>query len=130
MATRDDYLTQKARLADLEQIEIQARLKSFDMHGGNQPHPHERPMPTIITQCGTWAVTPEGIECLVYPYEIQWDSITDPITDDEYWLSNLAKKDWVNLKDFADALHHGRKIHRFLKGVSTNNTLPEDAEAL
>jgi hypothetical protein len=124
MATYDDYLIQKALLEQRQQRETQARVKAYDMHGGHHPGPNEQPMPHIITQCGTWAVTPFGIECLVYPYEIQWDAITDPVTDDDYWLHNLSKKDWVNLEDFADVLHHARKIHRFLQGIEGNNVLP------
>jgi hypothetical protein len=128
MATQQDYQEQKERLADLEAREMQARLKSYDMHGGAHPGPNEKPMPVIITQFGTWAVTPFGVECLVYPYEIQWDSITDPVTDDDYWLKHLANKEWVVLADFADALRHGRKIHRYLQNLGTNNILPEVAD--
>ncbi|GEM_PF-1715723 len=128
MATQQDYIHEKKRLEELDKREMEARLKSFDMHGGAHPGPNEKPMPSIITQFGTWAVTPFGVECLVYPYEIQWDSITDPITGDDYWLKHLANKEWVNLHDFANALHHGRKIHRFLQNLGTNSTLPEVAE--
>lgn len=129
MATHDDYHIQRKRLQTQEERDMQARLKSYDMHGGARPNPNEKPMPTIITQFGTWAVTPFGVECLVYPYEIQWDSITDPVTDNDYWLKHLAHKEWVNLADFADALHHGRKIHRFLQNIGTNNQLPDDVTA-
>ena len=117
MATHDDRTRESNRLKMLKWRERDARRKAYDMHGGDRPGPGERPMPPIITQCGTWAVTPFGVECLVHPYEIQWDSITDPIVGD-YWLHNLAKKDWVILEDFANALHHGRKIHAFLQGLS------------
>ena len=79
------------------------------------PGPNEEPVPYIIAQFGEWAVTPHGIECLVYPYKIQWDSIIDDVIEDDYWLKNLAKKDWVNLYDFAEVLRHGRQIHRYLQ---------------
>lgn len=118
MATEDEYTGESARLKALNWRERDARRKAYDMHGGDRPGPGERPMPTIITQCGTWAVTPQGVECLVHPYEIQWDSITDASVGDDYWLENLSKKHWVVLEDFANALHHGRRIHAFLQGVT------------
>lgn len=118
MATRLDYEQQTTRLQAERQREQAALEKAYDMHGGEIPGPGEKPMPEIVAQFGTWAVTPFGLECLVYPYEIQWDSITDERIDDDYWLSNLSKKQWVNLHDFAEALRHGRQIHRYLQGLS------------
>lgn len=118
MASHEEIAREAYRLKMLRWRERDARNKSYDMHGGDRPGPGERPMPAIITQYGTWAVTPFGIECLVRPYEIQWDSITDPVVDDNYWLNNVGTKDWVVLEDFANALHHGRKIHAFLQGIS------------
>src|SRR5687768_18095666 len=50
------------------------------------------PVPTIITQFGEWAVTPFGVECLTYAYQIQWDSLTDPVTDDDYWLDRKSTR--------------------------------------
>lgn len=117
MATRDDYLRVRAWLRAQRDREQAAREKAYDMHGGDFPAPNEPPMPTIIAQFGEWAVTPFGVECLVYPYRIQWDSITDEMIDDDYWLSNLANKAWVNLDDFVEALRHGRQIHRYLQGL-------------
>jgi hypothetical protein len=120
MATYDDYQRETERLARQRRRDAEARAKCYDMHGGDHPNPLEAPMPTIIAQFGTWAVTPFGVECLVYPYEIQWDSITDERVDDDYWLSFLGKKDWVNLHDFAEALRHGRSIHRYLQGLDSD----------
>ena len=114
MATQVDYEREMARLEAEYAREQQARDKCYDMHGGDYPAPNEEPVPTIIAQFGDWAVTPHGIECLVYPYKIQWDSILDEVTGDDYWLKNLAKKEWVNLYDFTEALRHGRQIHRYL----------------
>ena len=114
MATQKDYEREIARLEAEHQREEQARDKAYDMHGGDWPGPNEEPVPFIIAQFGEWAVTPHGIECLVYPYKIQWDSIIDDVIEDDYWLKNLAKKEWVNLYDFAEALRHGRQIHRYL----------------
>lgn len=123
MAIYEDYEREMARLNQEKERENQALRIAQERHGGENPMPGEPPVPTIITQFGDWAVTPFGVECLTNAYEIQWDSLTDERVDDEFWLSNLAKKEWVNLRDFADALRHGRKIHRFLQGLSTNNTV-------
>src|SRR5258705_9290031 len=107
MANHDDYLRENDRLAKVKEREAGALRIAHERHGGDNPMPGEPSVPTIITQFGDWAVTPFGVECLTYAYQIQWDSLTDPITDDEYWLSNLAKKEWVNLHDFVEALRHG-----------------------
>lgn len=114
MASHEDYLAERERLIALEEREELARRKSYEMHGGDFPSPTEPRMPTIITQCGEWAVTPFGVECLVYPYQIQWDSLLDTVVPDDFWLEKLALKDWVNLNDFMEALRHGRQIHRYL----------------
>lgn len=117
MATQADYENETARLREEAIREQLALEKAHDMHGGDLPGPNESPVPRIITQFGEWAVTPFGVECLVYPYQIQWDSLTDPVIDDDYWLQNLSKKEWVNLRDFVDALRHGRQIHRYLNDL-------------
>ncbi len=122
MATQDDYLRETERLKAERAREAEALAKCYDMHGGDNPGPNEKPMPTIIAQFGTWAVTPFGVECLTFAYQIQWDSILDPHIDDDYWLSNLAKKEWVNLHDFAEALRHGRRIHHYLQNILPNQT--------
>src|SRR5688500_10345501 len=115
MATQEDYEREIARLQAEQIREQQARDKAYDMHGGDYPAPNEEPVPVIIAQFGEWAVTPHGIECLVYPYKIQWDSILDEVIADDYWLKNLAQKKWVNLYDFTEVLRHGRQIHRYLQ---------------
>ncbi len=114
-APPEQYQRQLRRMAEESRREAQARAKAHDMHGGDTPAPTEPPPPTIIAQFGEWAVTPFGVECLVYPYQIQWDSLLDDKVNDEFWLRNLAGKPWVNLDDFADALRHGRQIHRYLR---------------
>jgi hypothetical protein len=125
MATYADYEQETAHLT-AEKAREQAALRvCYERHGGDNPMPGEPAVPIIITQFGEWAVTPFGVECLTQAYQIQWDSLTDAVIDDDYWLKNLAKKDWVNLHDFVMALRHGRQIHRFLQGLSTNNTLDE-----
>jgi len=126
MATSDDYDVEFARLAE-EHAREQAALRiAYERHGGENPLPTEPGVPSIIAQFGEWVVTPFGVECLTNAYQIQWDSLTDSVTDDEYWLRHLAKRDWVNLHDFIEAVRHGRTIHRFLQGLSNNNDLIED----
>jgi hypothetical protein len=117
MATPEDAARELERLQQEAAREEAARQKAYDMHGGDARNPMENEMPQIIAQYGEWAVTPFGVECLTYPYQIQWDSLLDSVIGDEYWLQNLAKKDWVNLRDFAEALRYGRQIHRYLQGV-------------
>lgn len=118
MPSPEEFEFELNRLAYEKEREARAREKSYDMHGGDNRNPIEEPMPTIIAQFGDWAVTPFGVECLVYPYQIQWDSLTDTVTGDDYWLEKLAGKDWVvELRDFTEALRVGRQIHRYLHGV-------------
>lgn len=121
MAIYNDYQQELSRLLHEKERENQALIIAQERHGGDNPMPGEPPVPTIITQFGDWAVTPFGVECLTHAYQIQWDSLTDERVQDDFWLSNLAKKEWVNLHDFAEAIRHGRKIHRFLQGISQNN---------
>lgn len=115
--------------AELERLKAEytrqeaARAKSYDMHGGDNRAPHEPPMPKIIAQFGDWAVTPFGVECLTYAYQIQWDSLLDPVTRDSYWLENLGTKDFVaNLHDVAEAIRVGRQVHRYLQGIDDDST--------
>jgi hypothetical protein len=118
MPTAEEFEYELERLAAEEARERRARAKSYDMHGGDHRNPMEEPMPIIIAQFGDWAVTPFGVECLVYPYQIQWDSLTDTVTGDDYWLEKLAGKDWVvQLRDFTEALRVGRQVHRYLHGI-------------
>lgn len=125
MATPDDYERELTRLMELKAREQQALRVAYERHGGDRPLPTEPGVPAIIAQFGEWVVTPFGVECLTSAYEIQWDSLTDPVTDDEYWLRHLSKKDWVNLHDFIEAVRHGRTIHRFLQDISHNNERPD-----
>ncbi|MCA9912284.1 MAG: hypothetical protein KC496_03010 [Anaerolineae bacterium] len=113
-SSQSPYQRQLERLEEESVREARARAKAHDMHGGDHPAPTETPPPTIIAQFGEWAVTPFGVECLVYPYQIQWDSLLDEKTSDEFWLRAMARKSWVNLDDFANVLRHGRQIHRYL----------------
>ncbi len=124
MASHEDYERELQRLAEEHAREQAALHIAHERHGGENPLPTEPGVPAIIAQFGEWAVTPFGVECLTNAYQIQWDSLTDPITDDEYWLRHLAKREWVNLHDFIEAVRHGRTIHRFLQGLSSNSKHP------
>lgn len=116
MPTMDDVQAELARLKKEHERESVARAKSHDMHGGDNPAPTEAPMPKIIAQFGDWAVTPFGIECLTAPYQIQWDSLLDPVIEDSFWLEKLYNKDFVSdLHDLAEVLRVGRHIHTYLQ---------------
>ena len=116
MPTKADLKAELQRLKDENERESLARAKSYDMHGGDNPAPNEQPMPEIIAQFGDWAVTPFGVECLTFPYQIQWDSLLDPVTKDKFWLEKLYNKAFVtNLRDVAEAIRTGRQIHRYLQ---------------
>lgn len=116
MPTTDDLQAELERLARENVRETAARAKSYDMHGGDNPAPTEQPMPKIIAQFGDWAVTPFGVECLTFPYQIQWDSLLDPITTDNFWLEKLYDKPFVtHLHDVAEAIRIGRHIHGYLQ---------------
>lgn len=119
MPTIDDVQTELARLKKENERESIARAKSYDMHGGDNPAPTEPPMPKIIAQFGEWAVTPFGVECLSAPYQIQWDSLLDPVIQDDFWLEKLYDKSFVSdLHDVAEAIRVGRHIHTYLQNQS------------
>jgi len=116
MPTKADLKAELQRLQVENERATLARAKSHDMHGGDDPAPNEEPMPEIIAQFGDWAVTPFGVECLTFPYQIQWDSLLDPVTEDKFWLEKIYDKDFVtNLHDVAEAIRTGRHIHRYLQ---------------
>lgn len=117
MATYQDYIEQSARLEAEKEREDEALQIAHVRHGGDHRAPYEPPVPTIITQFGTWAVTEYGIECLTHAHQIQWDAVLDERTDDDYWLRNMSRHDWVNLLDFVEALRHGRRIHSYLQQI-------------
>lgn len=125
MSELNDFEYELQRLESEKEREAIARAKSYDMHGGDDRNPLEDPMPKIIAQFGDWAVTPFGVECLVYPYQIQWDSILDRVTGDDFWLEKLSGKSWVvQLRDFTEALRVGRQIHRYLHDIEDPDHLP------
>ena len=116
MPTSEDLKAELSRLKRENEREKLARAKSHDMHGGDNPAPTELPMPEIIAQFGDWAVTPFGVECLTTAYQIQWDSLLDPVIDDAFWLENLYNKPFISiLRDVAEAIRVGRHIHRYLQ---------------
>ena len=118
MPNPEEFDYELKRLETEKEREAIARAKSYDMHGGDNRNPLEDPMPIIIAQFGDWAVTPDGVECLVYPYKIQWDSLVDSVVGDDFWLEKLASKEWIDqLRDFTEALRVGRQIHEYLHAI-------------
>ena len=115
MSIENNISHQLARLEREREREKSAREKAYDMHGGDDPIQSEETMPEIIAQFGEWAVTPFGIECLIFPHQIQWDSLLDDVIDDMFWLEQFAAHEEVNLHDFADAIRVGRQIHNYLQ---------------
>ena len=123
MPTKADLKAELQRLEDENERETLGRAKSYDMHGGDDPAPNEEPMPEIIAQFGDWAVTPFGVECLTFPYQIQWDSLLDPVTQDKFWLEKIYDKHFVTeLRDVAEAIRTGRHIHRYLQDKLKNDS--------
>jgi hypothetical protein len=112
--TKQDVVNELARMQTEHDREELARQKAHDMHGGDNAMKIEKRMPEIIAQFGEWAVTPFGVECLVHPYQIQWDSLLSDVIDDVFWLEKVSKYSFVNLHDFADAIRVGRQIHSYL----------------
>jgi hypothetical protein len=118
MASEQEIAAELAHLERERQRDKAARDKAYDMHGGDDPIETEETMPEIIAQFGEWAVTPFGLECLVYPHQIQWDSLLDEVIDDLFWLEQFASHEEVNLHDFAEAIRIGRQIHHYLQSQS------------
>lgn len=60
-------------------------------------------IPPIIRRFGTWAVTRDGLDCLMLEYSIPWAALGH-----DWWLSHMADKWWCVLGDFAAALGYAR----------------------
>lgn len=54
----------------------------------------------VIYRFGTWAVTEDGVACLVHHYPLTHARLHEP----QDWASHLAEQEWVNLWDFLRAL--------------------------
>jgi hypothetical protein len=64
----------------------------------------------IIKEFGTWAVTIYGVESLQFPfsYPIKKDRINE--NEGGYtWEKHMSQKDWVNMKDFKQAIDFARE---------------------
>lgn len=123
MPTKEDLQQELQRLAVEDERESNARAKSYDMHGGDDRAPNEEAMPEIIAQFGDWAVTPFGVECLTHPYQIQWDSLLDPVTQDKFWLEKIYNKPFItDLHDVAEAIRIGRHIHAYLQNQNNRDS--------
>jgi hypothetical protein len=61
----------------------------------------------IIWQGRQWAATKYGVECRDGSYAIERARLWEE--DESYsWVRHMAEKDWVDLKDFAEALRVAR----------------------
>ncbi len=60
-------------------------------------------LPPILKRYGDWAVTTEGIECLIVRYTVDKSRF-----DEGDWINHMREKTWVNLSDFSSALYTGR----------------------
>lgn len=54
----------------------------------------------VIYRFGTWAVTEDGIACLVHHYPLTQARLRES----QDWASHLAEQEWVNLWDLLRAL--------------------------
>ena len=54
-----------------------------------------------IAICGQWAVTEDGVECLVSEYFIERDRVK--VSSTEEWMQHMARKTWTDMVDFAFA---------------------------
>jgi hypothetical protein len=71
------------------------------------PDTLERPsdLSPIIHEFGTWAVTHYGVESLTTPYAIEWQRVHE-----SDWVSHMAGKRWVDVRDFIRALDMAREV--------------------
>ncbi len=65
----------------------------------------------VIQDCGTWAVTDFGMECLVTYYPIPKDRLYN--NEPHYgWVRHMIQtKRWCNIRDFAECLTQARLYH-------------------
>lgn len=61
----------------------------------------------VYEQCGSWAVTDYGVECLTEHYPIPKDELYAGEPDGG-WMFHMADKRWVNMSDFGMALQAAR----------------------
>jgi len=55
---------------------------------------------------GPWAITENGIECLITSYSIDSRQL-----DESDWVSQVSAKTWVNPNEFKLAYEKARTIH-------------------
>jgi len=66
----------------------------------------------IAWQGRQWAVTSHGIERRNGTYAIPHDRLEAPFAPFEGWIDHLARKTWIDLPDFAEALRLARRIKK------------------
>lgn len=64
----------------------------------------------IIRNFGTWAVTPYGVECLIYPYPIPFSDIGEEGIGASEWHASMADKWWVAIIEFTVAMRYARRL--------------------
>jgi len=60
----------------------------------------------ILEVVGPWAITENGIECLITSYSIDSRQL-----DESDWVSQVSAKTWVNPNEFKLAYEKARTIH-------------------
>jgi len=68
-----------------------------------------------IKQFESWAVTAYGVESLTTHYPIARDRLNE--CEAEYtWEQHMADKNWVNMKDFHEAMNFARRHFKTIGG--------------
>lgn len=62
----------------------------------------------VISQCGTWAITEYGMECLTNYYPIAKDRLLE---GEPYygWAVHMSEKRWIDMHDFCRCLVAARR---------------------
>jgi hypothetical protein len=66
----------------------------------------------IYWQGRQWAVTPFGVECRDGTYQIENERLWDGDHSYGGWVAHMASKQWVDIKDFVEALRVARRRAR------------------
>jgi hypothetical protein len=61
----------------------------------------------IVQRFGDWCVTPYGLECLCWPYEISKEQLWQ-----RDWAEHMQEKRWCDMVCFSEALAAARQYHR------------------
>lgn len=72
------------------------------------------PIGKIVKRYGSWAVTENGVECLIYPFVIEKSRM-----DEGDWISYVLQKPWVAPMPFIAAFSSAYRLY-----VTDNNRTP------